>query len=113
MYMDAICLIADDADNLRQAIMAMDAEILTHGWTVSTQNTKVQVVGKDAEAHAGCLHILIRSIDLGTVIEFKYLGSIFIADNTIDKEVNPRVAKAGYAWRTLWSQQSGQMSNCF
>ena len=46
MYADDICLIADDADNLRQAIMAMDAAFLTYGLTVSLQKTKILVGGK-------------------------------------------------------------------
>ena len=33
MYADDICLIADDAHNLRQAIMAMDAAFLSYGLT--------------------------------------------------------------------------------
>ena len=60
---------------------------------------------------AACTFPFVALI-LETVTEFQYLGSIFIADNTIDKEVNPRLAKAGYAWHTLWWQQSGQMFNC-
>ena len=94
-------VIADDAGDLRQATMAMHAAFLTYGLTVSTQNTKVLVLGKYAEMHAGSLHIPDRSNQLETIIEFQYLGSIFTADNTIDTEVNHRIAKAGYAWHTL------------
>ena len=68
---------------------------------VSTQKTKVLVVGKDAEMHAGNLHIIVRGTELEVVTDFQYLGSIFSADNTVDKEVNNRIAKAGYAWHTL------------
>lgn len=101
MYADDICLIADDADNLTRAITAMDAAFLTYGLTVSTQKTKVLVVGKDAGIQASNLHIHIRDTELEVVTEFQYLGSIFSADNTIDKEVSNRIAKAGYAWHSL------------
>ena len=77
MYAADICVIADDADNLRQAIMAMEAAFLAYGLTVSTQKTKVLVVGKDAEVHAGSLHIPIHGVELERVTEFQYLGSIF------------------------------------
>ena len=101
MYADDICLIADNPDNLSQAITAMDAAFLTYGLTVSTQKTKILVVGKDAGTHANNLHVLVRDTELEVVSEFKYLGSIFSADNTVDKEVSSRIAKAGYAWHTL------------
>ena len=83
------------------SVAAFKFAFLTYGLTVSTQKTKVLVVGKDAEVHARNLHIPIRGVELETVTEFKYLRSIFTADNTIDKEVNHRIAKAGYAWHTL------------
>ena len=101
MYADDICLIADDLENLRQAITAMDAAFLTYGLTVSTQKTKVLVVGREAEVRAANLQIPICGAELEVVTEFQYLGSIFSADNTVDKEVNNRIAKAGYAWHTL------------
>ena len=101
MYADDICLIANNPDNLRQAITAMDAAFLTYGLTVSTQKTKVLVVGKEAEVHAANLQIPIRGAELEVVTEFQYLGSIFSADNTVHKEINNRIAKAGYGWHTL------------
>ena len=57
MYADDICLIADDPDNLRQAIIAMDAVFLMYGLRVSTQETKVLVVNKEAKVHAANLQI--------------------------------------------------------
>ena len=101
MYADDICLIADNPESLRQAITAMDAAFLTFGLTVSTQKTKILLVGKDAETYASNLHVLVCGTELEVVSEFKYLGSVFSADNTVDREVNSRIAKAGYAWHTL------------
>ena len=101
MYAADICLIADNPGNLRQVITAMDAAFLTYGLTISTQKTKVLDVGKEAELHAAGLRweIPIRGAELEVVTEFQYLGSIFSANNTVDKEVNNRIA--GYAWHTL------------
>ena len=84
----------------------MDAAFLTYDLTASTQKTKVLVVGKDAEVHASSLHnvhnvIPMHGVELEMVTEFQSWGNIFIADNTTDKEVNNRIAKAGFAWHTL------------
>ena len=101
MYADDICLIADNPDDLEQAIVAMDAAFLTYGLTVSTHKTKILVVGKDAETYGSNLHILVRDTELEVVTEFQYLGSIFSADNSIDRELSNRITKAGYAWHSL------------
>ena len=75
---DDVCLIADDADNPRQAIVAMDvaAAFLPYGLTVScsTQRTNVLVAGKDAEVHASNLqlHIPLSGIELETITDFQY-----------------------------------------
>lgn len=61
MYAVDICLIADDPDNLGKAIVAVNAAFLRYGLTVSTQKSKVLVVGKDAQMPAGRLHILVST----------------------------------------------------
>ena len=72
MFASDICLIADDPDSLRQAVIAMDAVFLTYGLTVSTQETKVLVVSKEAEVHAANLqtYVYICGAQLEVVAEF-------------------------------------------
>ena len=55
----------------------MDSSFSRWGLTISTQKTKVLVVGRDAEQQASNVNILIRGDKLEVVSSFKYLGSIF------------------------------------
>ena len=73
------------------------------GLTISTEKTKVPVVGRDAEQQAANAIISIRGDKLEVVSSFKYLGSIFTSesDGTIDAEVAHRIAAANIAFVRL------------
>ena len=46
---------------------------------ISTQKTKVLVIGKDAETHASNLHVLVRDTELEAVGEIKTVLSTWEA----------------------------------
>ena len=72
----------------------MDNTFSQWGLTISTQKTKMLVVGHDAEQQAANAIISIRGDKLEVVSSFKYLGSIFTFDAKIDAEVGLRIAAA-------------------
>ena len=85
------------------------------GLTISTQKTKVLVVGRDGEQRAANVNISIQGARLEVVFSFKYLGSIFTSDATIDVEVRHGIAAATVAFvrlrkAKLWS--SWALSRC-
>ena len=49
------------------------------------------------------MSIQVRGDTLEVVHKFKYLGSIFMSDGTLDAEINHRIASAGIAWHQLKS----------
>ena len=99
LYADDISLVCDDIESLTAAVTLMDNTFVQWGLTISTKKTKVLVVGRDAECQAP--NIVIRGEKLEVVSQFKYLGSIFTSDSTIDAEVAHRVASASGAFARL------------
>ncbi len=61
------------------------------------------VIGREAQTQAANLSIQIRGVTFEVVHKFKYLGSIFMSDGTLDAEINHRIASAGIAWHQLKS----------
>ena len=89
----------------------MDKTFSQWGLTISTHKTKVLVVGRDAEQQAANVNISKRGDKLEVVSSFKYLGSIFTSDATIDAEVRHRIAAANIAFVCLrkakvWSSRA-------
>ena len=58
-----------------------------HCGTISTKKTKVLVVGRNAAAQAAESVITLRGDQLEVVSQFKYLGSVFNSDCTLDAEI--------------------------
>ncbi len=103
MYADDIALISGDVASLKAAIGLLDTVFSDWGLTVSTAKTKVLVIGRDAQIQAANLSVQIRGVTLEVVHKFKYLGSIFMSDGTLDAEILHRIASAGIAWHQLKS----------
>jgi len=101
MYADDISLACDTAEKLREAVITMDATFLRWGLTISTKKTKVLVVGRNAAAQAADSVITMRGDPLEVVSHFKYLGSVFTSDCTLDVEITHRVAAANSAFQQL------------
>ena len=87
LYADDISLACDTADKLKEAVTTMDATFLRWGLTISTKKTKVLVVGRNAAAQAADSVITLRGDPLEVVSHFKYLGSVFTSDCTLDAEI--------------------------
>ncbi|KAA6417744.1 MAG: hypothetical protein FRX49_12330 [Trebouxia sp. A1-2] len=101
MYADDISLACDTAEKLRVAVTTMDATFLRWGLTVSTEKTKVLVVGRNAAAQAAESVITLRGNQLEVVSQFKYLGSVFTSDCTLDAKMTHRVTAANSAFQQL------------
>ena len=115
LYADDISLVCDTAVKLREAVTIMDATFLRWGLTISTKKTKVLVVGRNAAAQAADSVIMLRGEQLEVVSQFKYLGSIFTSDCTLDAEITHRVAAANSAFQQLrraniWSSRALTLS---
>ncbi|KAA6418079.1 MAG: hypothetical protein FRX49_11920 [Trebouxia sp. A1-2] len=67
----------------------------------STKKTKVLVVGRNAAAQAAESIITLRGDQLEVVSQFKYLGSVFTSDCTLDAEMTHRVTAANSAFQQL------------
>lgn len=76
----------------------MAAAFCTYDLTVSTYKAKTLVIGKDAETYGSNLHTLVCHTELQVVTES---GSMFSADDFVDKGLSSRITKAGYAWHSL------------
>ncbi len=98
-YADDISLACDIAEKLREAVTTMDATFLRWGLTISTKKTKVLVVGRNAAAQAAESVITLQGDQLEVVSQFKYLGSVFTSDCTLDAEITHRVAAANSAFQ--------------
>ena len=72
------------------------------GLTVNTAKTKI-FISRDTQTQVANLSIQVRDDTLEVVHKFKYLGSIFMSDGTLDAEINHRIASAGIAWHQLKS----------
>ena len=103
MYADDIALISGDVASLKAAIGLLDTVFSDWGLTVSTAKTKSLVIGRDAQIQAANLSVQICGVPLEVVHKFKYLGSIFMSDGTLDAEILHRIASAGIAWHQLKS----------
>ena len=93
----------------------MDSTFLQWGLTISTKKTQVLVVGRDTEAQMSNANITIRGDTLEVVSGFKYLGSIFSSDGTLDAEIAHRIASASSAFARLrqakvWSSKALSLS---
>ena len=101
MYADDISFICDTAMKLREAVTVMDATFPHWGLTISTEKTKVLVVGRDAAAQNAEPVIVIRGEQLEVVSQFKYVGSKFTSDCTLGAEITHRVVAANGAFQQL------------
>jgi len=101
LYADDISLACDTAKKLREAVITMDATFLRWGLTISTKKTKVLVVGRNAAAQTADSVITLRGDQIEVVSHFKYLGSVFTSDCTLDAEITHRVAAANSAFQQL------------
>ena len=101
LYADDVSLVCDDAEKLRAAVTVMDAHSCVGGLTISTKKTKVLVAGRDAAAQAAGAVITLRGDQLEVVSQFKYLGSIFTSDCTLDAEIHHWVAAANSAFQRI------------
>ena len=115
LYADDISLACDTAEKLREAVITMDATFLRWGLTISTKKAKVLVVGRNAAAQAADSVITLRGDPLEVVSHFKYLGSVFTSDCTLDAEITHRVAAANSAFQQLrraniWSSRALTLS---
>jgi len=111
MYADDISLACDTAEKLRVGVTTMDATLLRWGLTISTKKTKVLVVGMNAAAQAAESVITLRGDQLEVVSQFKYLGSVFHSDCTLNAEITHRVIAANSAFQQLrrvniWSSRA-------
>ena len=115
LYADDIYLICDSAEKLREAVTVMDAIFLRWRLTISTKKTKVLVVDRNDTDQAADLVITLRGHQLEVVSHFKYLGSVFTSDCTLDAEVRHRVAAGNSAFQQLtqpniWSSRALTLS---
>lgn len=99
-----ISLICDTAEKPREAVIVIDATFLRWGLTVSTKKTKVLVVNRDAAAQSA-----------EVVSQFKYMGSIFTSDCTLDTKIMHRVIAAHDAFQQVrqantWSSRAMTLS---
>ena len=111
LYADDISLACDTAEKLRVAVTTMDATFLRRGLTISTKKTKVLVVGRNAAAQAADSVIMLRGDQLEVFSQFKYLGSVFNSDCTLDAEITHRGTAANSAFQQLrrvniWSSRA-------
>ena len=67
LYADDGQLVCDEITNLSRAVAFMDNTFSQWGLTVSTQKTKVLVVGRDAEQQAANVNISVRGDKLEVV----------------------------------------------
>ncbi len=109
MYADDISLACDTAEKLRVPATTMDDTFLRWGLRISTKKTKV--VGRNAAAQAAESVITLRGEQLEVVSQFKYLGSVFNSDCTLDAEITHRVTAANSAFQQLtrvniWSSRA-------
>ena len=100
LYADDISLVCDDIESLTAAVTVMDTTFVQWGLTISTKKTKVLVVSRPDVA-VQSPNIVIRGEKLEVVSQFKYLGSIFTSDNTLDAEIASRIASANGAFARL------------
>ncbi|KAA6421282.1 MAG: hypothetical protein FRX49_08768 [Trebouxia sp. A1-2] len=100
-YADGISLAGDTAEKLRVAVTTMDATLLRRGVTISTKKTRVLVVSTNAAAQAADSVITLQGDQLEVVSFFKYLGSVFVSDCTLDAEITHQVAAANSASQQL------------
>ncbi len=99
----------------RAAVTLMDATSMQWGLTISTNKTKVLVVGKDAAEQSPNAVITIMEEVLEVVSQFKYSGSMFTCDGMLDTEIAHRVANASSAFVRLqkanvWSSKALSLS---
>ncbi len=111
MYANDISLACDTAEKLRVAVTTMDATFLRWGLTISTKKTKVLVVSRNAAAQAADSVIMLRGDQVEVVFQFKYLGSTFNSDCTLDAEITHRVTAANSSFQQLrrvnvWSSRA-------
>ena len=111
MYADDISLGCDDVDSLRTAVTLTDTVFTHWGLTISFKKAKVLIVGRDAEAQASNAVNTVRGDNLEVVSSFKHVGSMFTSDNTLDAEINHRLASAKVAFLRLqkakvWSSRA-------
>ena len=97
-----------------QHVMQYTATHLHWGLTISIKKTKVLVVGRDAAAQNAEPVIMMRGEQL-EVSQFKYLGSIFTSDCTLDAKITHRVVAANSAFQQLrraniWSSRALTLS---
>ena len=114
-YADGISLAGDTAEKLRVAVTTMDATLLRRGVTISTKKTRVLVVSTNAAAQAADSVITLQGDQLEVVSFFKYLGSVFVSDCTLDAEITHQVAAANSASQQLrrdniWSSRALTLS---
>ena len=101
----------DNIESLRTAVTLLDDTFCKWALTISTKNTKVLIVGRNAESLAAHADINIWRDRLEVVPSFKYLGCLFTSDCIIDSEIANRIASASAAFAHLrkvkvWSSKA-------
>ncbi|KAJ8050889.1 hypothetical protein HOLleu_04263 [Holothuria leucospilota] len=84
----------------RKRRIASHRHVATSGSPSAKKKTEVMYAPRPGKPNTQP-HTMVKGLNLQTVDQFTYLGSIFTTANNIDAEINNRIAKASSAFRRM------------
>nr|XP_014292674.1 uncharacterized protein LOC106691424 [Halyomorpha halys] len=90
VFAEGIVLIADNKENLQQAVIEWEAELERTGMTINVRKSKIMDIGREQEN----IEIFCKGEALEMVDEYTYLGTVTSRNEKVDQEISNRIKKA-------------------
>nr|XP_014278061.1 uncharacterized protein LOC106681967 [Halyomorpha halys] len=89
LFADDIVLMADNKENLQQALTEWKAELERKGMTINVRKSKIMHMGWEQEN----IEILCKGEPIEMMDEYTHLGTVISRNGKIDQEIFNRIKK--------------------
>lgn len=100
-FADDIDLMEESENGIQEVTKRLEDASKKFGMEISTEKSKLMVVGKEENIDGQVVDVLVDGIKLEQVKNFTYLGSTLVANGKSEKEIRIRIGRATSALANL------------
>jgi len=113
-FADDIDLVEESASGIQEITKRLEKTAKKYGMEISTEKSKVMVVGKPENTYGQVADVMVDGIKLEQVKSFTYLGSTLTDNGRSEKEIRIRIGRATSSLASLdniWRARNVSMKN--